>query len=352
MILDEPVRGAFLDPKLFGLSGLEQMTTGIEDRWPRPPIHHLTGMRPTEAGPGTSTFTMPSTGWLATHYGVITGGILAALADGPLGCSIQATLPPGTAYTTSELSMSYLRPAFPDGRDIVATGRVIHAGRSLALSEAVLTGGDGRAIAHSTSRCFIFPPLDPPPPHPGELPVLPLPDYGSPDPYQRPPEGAVLGAEVEAMSGLELWRACVAGELPPPPLHHLTGAKPVAAGEGTTTWTVPASPWLCSPLGTVEGGMLVYLADSAVATASATLAPAGTASAPIDVTVKFLRPVRPDGRDLTAVGTVVHHGRSLSVASAEIRNADGKLVATALGSSMQLPGRSLTKAVAVEDETV
>lgn len=350
VILDEPPRGAFLPPSVLGLSGIEQMRTGIEGRWPRPPMHHLTGVRPTEIGPGTSTFVMPSTGWLSTHYGVITGGILAVLADGPLGCSIQSTLPPGTPYTTSELSMSYLRPAFPDGRDLVARGRVIHAGRSLALSEAVVTDGDGREVAHATSRCFIFPPVpvEPPP----DMPVRPPVDYGSPDPYQRPPVGAVLGAEVESLSGYELWRRCATGELEPPPLYHLAGARPVSVSEGSVTWTMPASPWHCSPTGFVEGGFLVYLADSAVATASATLAPAGTACAPIDVTVKFIRPAPPDGRDLTAVGRVVNHGRTLSVASAEIRNADGKLVATALGSSMLLPGRSLSRPVVVEDEPV
>jgi uncharacterized protein (TIGR00369 family) len=347
VILDEPVRGGFFDPALLGLSGLEQMRAAIAGRATRPPMHHLTGARPTEVGPGTCTFTMPSTGWLASHTGIISGGILAVLADGPLGCAIQTTLPPGTPYTTSELSMSYLRPAFPDGRDITARGRVIHSGRSLALSDAVLTDGDGREVAHATSRCFIFPSVDPPPP-PAGLPLVEPRDHGSPDPYLRPPEGAVLGAEIEELSGYEVWRRCASGELDPPPLYHLTGARPVAVEEGRVTWTMPASPWLCSPTGFVEGGFLVYLADCAVAAASATLAPARTACAPIDITVKFIRPAPPDGRLLTATGHVVNHGKTLSVASAQIRNADGKLVATALGSAMLLPGRTLAK-VAVED---
>jgi uncharacterized protein (TIGR00369 family) len=350
VILDEPPRGGFYRPEMLALSGIEQMRAGIEGRSVRPPMHHLIGLRPTEIGPGTSTFTMPSTGWLVSHHGVISGGILAALADGPLGCSIQSTLPPGTVYTTSELSMSYLRPAFPDGRDITAKGRVIHAGRSLALSDAVVTDADGRELAHATSRCFVFPPVDPPP-RPAALPVLEPVAYDTPDPYQREPVGTVLGPDADRMSGYDLYRGCVTGEVAPPPLHHITGARPVTIGEGETTWAMPASPWLCSPTGFVEGGFLVYLADSAIATASATLAPAGTASAPIDVTVKFIRPAPPDGRDLVAVGRVVNHGRSISVATAEIRNADGKLVATALGSSMLLPGRSLSRAVAVEDET-
>ncbi len=98
---------------LLGLSGLDQMKVGIEGRAEPPPMHHLTGVRPTAIGPGTSEFVLPSTGWLASYTGVISGGILAVLADGPLGCSIQSTLPAGTLYTTSELSMSYLRPGLP-----------------------------------------------------------------------------------------------------------------------------------------------------------------------------------------------------------------------------------------------
>jgi uncharacterized protein (TIGR00369 family) len=350
VILDEAPRGGFFMQELLGLSGLEQMQVAIEGRVVPPPMYHLTGTRPSEAGPGTSAFVLPSTGWLASHHGVISGGILGVLADGPLGCSIQSTLPPGTGYATSELSMSFLRPAFPDGRDITARGRVIHAGRHLALSDAVVVDGEGRTIAHATSRCFIFPGAGDPPPPPGDLPVLDRVDHGSPDPFQREPVGTILGAAADDHDGYELWRRYIDGELDPPPLHYLTGAKPVAVEKGAITWTMPASPWLCSPTGLVEGGFLVYLADAAIATASATLTPAGTATASIDVTVKFIRPAPPDGRDLTAVGRVVNHGRSLSVATAEIRNADGKLVATALGSSMLLPGRTLSRPVVVEED--
>lgn len=349
-VVAETPRGGYFDPALLGLSGREQMQAIIDGRMARPPLYHLLGMRPTEVGDGTAAFEMPSTGWLASHYGVISGGILAVLADGPLGCAIQSTLPPATPYTTSELSMSYLRPAFPDGRPLTARGRVIRAGRSLALSDAMVVDGDGREIAHATSRCFIFPSLQPRPEPPADLPVLERPAYDTPNPFEREPLGAVLGSEIETLSGYELWRRCASFELPPPPLYYLTGARPVEAGQGTVTWTMPATTWHCPPTGLVEGGFLVYLADAAIASASATLVPAGTASAPIDITVKFLRPAPPDGRPLTAVGRVVNHGKSLSVATAEVRNADGKLVVTALGSSMLLPGRSLARPVVVEDE--
>lgn len=348
-IVDEPPRGGFFNPALLGLSGREQMTAAIEGRTLKPPMHHLTGLRPTEIGDGTSTFVMPATGWLATHGGVVSGGMLAVLADGPLGCSIQSTLPPGTPYTTSELSMSYLRPAFADGRLLTGKGRVIHAGRSLALSDAVVTDADGREVAHATSRCFLFHGYDAPP-RPAELPIVEPEVYDTPDPYLREPVGTVI-ADVDGLSGYEVWRRCATGELAPPPLHYLTGARPTDVAEGRVTWRMPASTWLCSPTGMVEGGFLVYLADAAVATASATLVPPGVVAASIDITVKFLRPVPPDGNDLTATGHVVNHGRTLSVAAAEVRNADGKLVATALGSSMIVPKSALrARPVVVEDD--
>ena len=62
--------------------------------------------------------------------------------------------------------------------------------------------------------------------------------------------------------------------------------------------------------------------QSAGKPSSVVTVPAATAFAPVDVTVKFIRPVPPDGRDLVASGTVVHRGRTMAVAQAEIRNGD------------------------------
>jgi acyl-coenzyme A thioesterase PaaI-like protein len=55
--------------------------------------------------------------------------------------------------------------------------------------------------------------------------------------------------------------------------------------------------------------------------------------------VNYLRPVFPDGNDLTARARIQHRGRTLVVAAAEVTNDEGKQVALATGSSMYLPGR-------------
>jgi uncharacterized protein (TIGR00369 family) len=343
VIFEEEPRGGFFDPALIGYSGLELMRLFLgairEGKGTPPPIHHLTGVIPTEAGPGMSTFRMPASGWLATPAGVFLGATIGIPADSALGTAIQTTLPPATAYTTQELTLNYLRPASTDNEVLVARGRLVHLGRSLGLSEVIVEDANGRTLGHGSSRCFIFEPIRPAPEPPESYEFPDLPTYEIPDPYLRPVEGEIWPDEVwKEMSGLEIYKAAVAGELGPPPISQLTGLRPVDAGDGFTEWVMPATAWLCSPLGTVQGGMIGLLADNAIGTAIQTILPAGTAYASLDLKVNFLRPATPDGRDLTARGTVTHRGKTIAVADGEITNTAGKRVAVARGSAVILPG--------------
>jgi uncharacterized protein (TIGR00369 family) len=93
---------------------------------------------------------------------------------------------------------------------------------------------------------------------------------------------------------------------------------------------------------------VALLADSALSAAIGTTLPAGTAFASVDLKVNYLRPLASDGREATARGTVLHSGRRVAVASAEVRDADDKTVALATGSAMILPGRPAALA-SVED---
>jgi len=344
----EPVRGGYPDLALFAHPGIEQVRGFIQRKTNRPPISHLTGMLPVEAGPGLTTFTMPASPWLLSPPGLIQGGVLAVLADGPLGCAIQTTLAPATPYTTAELSMNFLRPATVASGVLTARGTLIHSGRSLALSQVSIEDARGRLLAHGTSRCVIFPPLatgaDA-----AELRDVPQPVYDTPDPYERPDPGTIVDERVWAsMTGLEIMRALIAGELPPPPIHHLTGMMPTVCDEGQATFRLPSTEWLCSPLGRVEGGVIAMLADSAIASSIQTTLPAHTSYATIDLKVTFIRPVSPDGRDLTARATVIHRGKTLATASGEVLNADGKQVATAVGSAMIFADRTPTLGRLVE----
>jgi uncharacterized protein (TIGR00369 family) len=331
----EPVRGGLPDRSVLGLSGLEQMRAYIDQKVSPPPIHHLTGMRPTAAGPDSATFVMPATPWLLSPPGYVSLGALAMLADAGVGSAIQVGLPPATPYTTSDLSLAFIRPALADEGMLAAPGRLIHGGRSLGVADAMIEDGGGRPVAHCTTRCFVLPPIDPPPDPPDRLePITPA-TYDTPDPYQRPAAGEPLGQDVwDRMTGLEVMRALAAGDLPRPPITHLTGLWPVDFDEGRATFALPCTAWLCNPTGYVQGGVIALLADTVLATAVQTTVGRRTVYSPLDLKVNFLRPVLPDGRELVGSATVVHRGRSMAVARADIQNAEGKAVAVATGTAL------------------
>jgi uncharacterized protein (TIGR00369 family) len=199
----------------------------------------------------------------------------------------------------------------------------------------------GRLIAHGSSLCFVFPPVSPLPMPPPNSQLAREPEYPTPDPYLRPISGAIIPQDHwEKMSGLEVLTALLKGELPAPPTRYLTGLNLVEAAHEQSTFTLPASEWLCPPTAKIQGGVIAMLADAALASAIVTVAPAATAMASIDLKVNFLRPGIADGRELLARGTIAHAGRSIAVAHSEVVNADGKRVALATGSALLLPGRS------------
>jgi uncharacterized protein (TIGR00369 family) len=336
----EDVRGGYPDPRLLGLSGLERMETFRRRTAPSPPLHHLTGSRPTNFGAGTAEATMPATGWLLNSAGVIGGGTLAIVADIAFGLAVQSEIGPATMYTTAELSLTFLRPAHA-GADIVASGQAIHVGRSVGLSEVfVLSEEPERLLAHGTSRLSVLPPRDDIPPVPDDLPVLDPPAFDTPDPYLREPPDCVLPqSEWDRLDGLEIIRGQASGELRAPPISRLTGLRTVEASEGSATMALPLSPWLTSPAGTVQGGITAMLADAAMMSAALTTAPRGTSIAGLDLKVNYLRPVFADATELVAWAEVEHTGRTIAIVRAEVTNAEGKRAALATGSAMYLPGR-------------
>jgi uncharacterized protein (TIGR00369 family) len=335
---------------MLSMSGLERLHAWRQGTAPWPPLYHLTGARPTGFGEGTAEAEMPATGWLTNSAGLIGGGTLAILADIAFGCAVETMLPPATPYTTAELSMSFLRPARP-GAMLTAHGQAIHVGRSVGLSEVfVLDPREESLLAHGTSRLSILPRIDELPEPPGEQPVYEPPRSKTPNPFQRPaPEGTVIGEEVwSEFPGLEIVERQIRGALPAPAIHQLTGIRPVEVGEGTATLGMPATEWLNSPTGWLQGGTITMLADFAMTIAVLTTAPAGQAIAGLDLKVNFLRPVNGDGRELTARASVEHSGRTLAIARATITDDDGKPVMLATGTTMRLPGMPASLGSGVE----
>jgi uncharacterized protein (TIGR00369 family) len=341
----EPVRGAQWDSTALQMSGLEIMRAQLERRLPEPAITVLTGLRVSDVSLGKTTFAMPASPWWQTGAGVFLAGTLAFVADAPLGCAILTSAPAGVGPATSELSISFLRPGTIRSQVLIGRGSIIHATRSLGLSEAYVEDGRGRLLAHATSRCV----LAPIPPMAGRERSSP-PDLPELAPYLTPAEGEVEGQDFwDSTPGIEVMRRYVSGNFVPP-VFRFFGLRGVAVSDGEMTIAMPASPWLSTALGVIYGGALALLADATITTATATILPPGTAFSPLDLKVNFLRPVVPHAGELVARARLVHRGRTIAVVTCEIINAEGKTVAMATASVLILPGRPWDRPVYVEDE--
>ncbi|MGE0239033.1 MAG: PaaI family thioesterase [Parvibaculaceae bacterium] len=131
------------------------------------------------------------------------------------------------------------------------------------------------------------------------------------------------------MTGLERLLAIRNGEAQAPPLYKLLGITVVAASAGAATLALTPSDRQRSPLGTVGGGVIATVLDTAAAWACDTLCPPGKVTTTVDIKVNFLRPVRVDDAALTAVAQVVHAGARIMVATATLGHGDGRPAAIA-----------------------
>ena len=335
--LRERVRGGMAYPALAALPGVEQLRAFLAGRAPAPPVARLTGRRLIDASFGSATYTLRATDWVVGPKGGVHSGVLALLADGALIGAVVSALPARVLCTTAELSMTFLGSPPCAGADLTARGRLLHVDAAMGLAEVHVRDSDDRLVAHGTSRCSVFAPID-------ESTELLAPrqcagadsEPDSPDPHLRLPAAAAGGRLHEARDGLELLRAQLRGELPRPPIDQLTGIRLVGAEQGRVAFTLPASAWLRNEWGTVYGGALTLLAKSAAAAAVQTTAAQGTGFSALDVKVNYLRAVPADGRELQATGTILHRGKRLAIATAEVTHGDHR-VAVLTGTTALTP---------------
>lgn len=147
----------------------------------------------------------------------------------------------------------------------------------------------------------------------------------------------VTAARGLELSGIEFLRAIKDGELAPPPIASLLGFRIDEVGEGEVWFSVDPDESLYNPIGMVHGGVAGTLLDTVTGCAAQTTLPAGTAYSTIELKVSYLRPIRAGSGPLVAHGWVTKPGRRVAFAEGDIRDADGKVVATGSSSLLVMP---------------
>ncbi|MCX4987675.1 MULTISPECIES: PaaI family thioesterase [unclassified Streptomyces] len=151
---EDPTVSAAAVGRYSGLDFLREMQAG---RLPAPPISATLGMTLEEVEHGRVVFALVPGEEHYNPIGSVHGGVYATLLDSAAGCAVQSVLPPGTGYTSLDLTVKFLRPVTVDTGTVRAVGTVVSSGRRTALAQAELFDAADRLLAHTTSSCLLFP---------------------------------------------------------------------------------------------------------------------------------------------------------------------------------------------------
>lgn len=143
-------------------------------------------------------------------------------------------------------------------------------------------------------------------------------------PTNAPPRGSVFGR-----SGMEIFEAIFAGELPGPPIGETLDFIPIAMSPGLAIFQGRPARRHYNPLGTVHGGWYATLLDSAVGCAVHTTLPAGKGYTTLELKVNMVRALDERIALVRAEGKLIHAGSRVATAEGRIVGPDGKLYAHA-----------------------
>jgi uncharacterized protein (TIGR00369 family) len=135
-----------------------------------------------------------------------------------------------------------------------------------------------------------------------------------------------LAAAAPTMTGLEFLTAIAEGTLPPPPVMATTGVHAVEFSDGRAVFELTPAEWQYNPIGSVHGGVLTTLADSALGCAVHTKLGVGRGYTSLELKINFTRAVTVSSGQLRCVGEVVTIGRRVATAEATITDRTGRVV--------------------------
>lgn len=112
----------------------------------RPFYRHLGLEADPQAGEGRSLVRLRIRPELGNSHGGIHGGAIMSLLDAAMGIAARTVVGKGQGVTTVSLSINFVGAGTGD---LVARGRVVRRGRTIASTEAVAEDSEGRVVAHA-----------------------------------------------------------------------------------------------------------------------------------------------------------------------------------------------------------
>ena len=144
-----------------------------------------------------------------------------------------------------------------------------------------------------------------------------------------PGPGVARPDQIAGKTGLEMMQAMLRGEIPFAAIARTLDFTLLSVSPGVAVFQGRPLAQHLNPLGTVHGGWIATVLDSALGCAVHTMMPAGRSYTTAELSVNYVRAVTPQVQRVRAEGKVIHCGRQLATAEARLVGPDGKLYAHA-----------------------
>ncbi|HEY0879444.1 MAG TPA: PaaI family thioesterase [Zeimonas sp.] len=154
--------------------------------------------------------------------------------------------------------------------------------------------------------------------------------------------GKIPADELAAGSGLQFLERIGRGELPSPPIMQALDFVPVEAAHGFMAFQGTPKPDYYNPIGSVHGGYVATLLDSALGCAVHTTLERGFGYTTLELKVNYVRPLTDRTGPVRAEAKIVSVTRRIGVAEGRLVDAAGRMYAwgstTCLIFPLPLPG--------------
>ncbi|MCC4114885.1 PaaI family thioesterase [Aromatoleum toluclasticum] len=141
--------------------------------------------------------------------------------------------------------------------------------------------------------------------------------------------GVASPAQLAGRSGLQIFQALLAGEIPPPPMAATLDFTLLCVEPGLAVFQGRPGFSHFNPMGTVHGGWFATMLDSAMGCAVHSALPAGKAYTTLELKLNLVRALTDAVLLVRAEGRLVHGGRQVATAEGRLIGPDGRLYAHA-----------------------
>ena len=139
-----------------GAAGVDFLKRLRDGTHPAPPFAVETDIWIVEVEAGRVVFEATPSQRFYNPLGTVHGGWISTLLDSAMGCAVHSVLEAGRAYTTVDMTVSFVRPVFEKTGKLRCEGKIIHVGNRIATAEGRVWDQAGTLIAHGSETCMVM----------------------------------------------------------------------------------------------------------------------------------------------------------------------------------------------------